>query len=162
MIVMDSCTVILLAKASVLEAFAEVHEARITGNVLDEVLKGKEKMQQDALLLERLHKEGKIVIIEHSKAVAGKLMKDFNMGKGEASTVAAAIGKNCVVATDNKQGRKAAAVNNLGLVGSPEITVSLYKKKEISKEKAAASIKTLKKEGWFGSYLIEKALEDVK
>jgi predicted nucleic acid-binding protein len=85
------------------------------------------------------------------------------MGAGEASIVAAGIEKKeLVVTTDNRQGRKATIVNGLSLVGSIEIIVSLYKRKKITYEKAGSAFKTLKEDGWFDSYLIEKALEDLK
>ncbi|MBI2151396.1 hypothetical protein HYU21_01570 [Candidatus Woesearchaeota archaeon] len=85
------------------------------------------------------------------------------MGKGEASIIAVSIGQNdSLVATDNKQGRKAAQINNIHLIGSIEIIISLYQQKKISLEKAKLSLQILKQEGWFNPYLIEKAMEDLK
>ena len=70
--------------------------------------------------------------------------------------------KNCAVATDNRQGRKAAKINNLSFVGSIEIVVALFKNKKISFEKTMTALKILRITGWFDDYLIEKAMEDVK
>lgn len=85
------------------------------------------------------------------------------MGAGEASVIAAALSeKEIIIATDNMQGRKVAKIFVLPLVGSIEIVVQLYMKKHISKEKAYEALHTLKGEGWFHDFLIEKAMEDIK
>ncbi len=160
---MDACSLILLAKASVLETILSAYTISITNNVFEEVMKGKAKMSTDALLLERLYNEKKMSVISADNTLTKKIMTDFNMGKGEASTIAVGLKeKDSIVATDNRQGRKAALVNGLPLIGSVEMIVSLYKRKKIDKHKATASLKILQEEGWFDSYLIEKAMEDLK
>lgn len=162
-LILDACSAILLAKASVLESLTETHKIFVTKAVYDEVIAGKEKMFPDALLVERLKDEKKISLIEPESSITSKLKADFNMGDGEASTVAIAINdKAAIVATDNLQGRKAAKINGISLVGSPEIIVSLFKKKKITGAKAKEGLKILKEEGWFDPNLIDKALEDVK
>ncbi len=161
-IAIDSCSIILLAKASVLEKTLETHILLITTEVYKEIMEGKKKMFKDALLIEKLKKENKINIIKTDAVLKKKMMQDFNMGDGEASVISSAVKKNIIVAIDNKQGRKAAEINNLKLVGSIEIIVSLLKKKKIGYEKALESLKILKEEGWFDNNLIEKAMEDIK
>lgn len=163
MIFADACTIILLAKASVLETTLKVYKLRITEAVYEEVIAGKRLMFPDALLLERLNNEKKVVIVSTVAELQHKLQTDFNMGKGEASVIAVGITeKNSFVATDNKQGRKVAQINNIPLIGSIEIIVSLYQQKKISLEKAKVSLLILKQEGWFNPYLIEKAMEDLR
>src|SRR3989338_485319 len=162
MMVMDSCSVILLAKATLLETAAVAYKVAITAQVEEEVLEGKKDKLADALLVERLVKESKLRIIDIDKKLSQKIADDFNMGKGEASAIAAAIKDKCIAATDNRQGRKAAVVNNIPLVGSPEIAVSLCRERRITKEKATAALNVLKEEGWFDQHIIEKAMEDVK
>lgn len=162
-IIADACTIILLAKASVLETAAAAYQIAVTAAVYEEVVGGKQHMFADALLLERLNKEKAISTSVSEEKLTQKLMKDFNMGNGEASTIAAAISeKEGIVATDNRQGRKAASVNNLQLVGSIDIVVALFRKKRIDMQKAIAALKKLKEEGWFEPHLLEKAMEDLK
>lgn len=162
-IVIDACSIILLAKASVLEVCAGVHHFCVTKSVFDEVLEGKKKFFADAFLLEKLVKEKKIFVEETDTRVTAKLIQDFRFGEGEASTVAFGIGKKeMLIATDNKQGRKAAQIYGLSLVGSIEIIVSLYIKKKINKIKAKEAIKKLQEEGWFHPLLIERAMEDIE
>jgi len=159
---LDSCTIILLAKSTVLEKLTENFTIIITKEVYEEIMKGKEKMFEDALLVERLNDQHKIIRKNCKNEIRKKLEQDFNMGAGESSTIALGIeNQKYIIGTDNKQGRKASRINNLNLVGSIEIVVSLFKKKSITKDKAYNSLKLLKDEGWFNDYLIEKAMEDL-
>jgi len=159
---MDACSAILLAKASVLESCADNQVIFMTPDVYEEVMAGKERMFPDALLVERLTENKKLKIIKEDRALTKKFMQDFNMGRGEASIVAITIKEiNTLILTDNRQGRKAATINNLSLLGSIEMVVHLYQKKKISREKAATALKILQEEGWFEPFLIEKAREEI-
>ncbi len=159
---MDACTLILLAKASVLETALENYNIAVTKYVYDEVMEGKSKMFQDAFLVDKLQKENKLKQVDSDRKMVEKLVQDFNMGKGEASTIAVAIKEKSMVATDDKQGRKAAKINNLALLSSIQVTISLYKKKRISREKVIQAIKILEEKGRFEKNIIEKALEGIK
>lgn len=163
-IIIDSCSVILLAKATILEKFSEWKKTMITGTVYSEVLEGKEKRFLDALLLERLVNEKKIHIDENfRKELVQKMVQDFGLGIGESESIAAASEtKNRIVITDNKQGRKAAKIQGLNLSGSIDVVISLYIAKKITKEKALSALQVLKKEGWFQDYLVEYAINEVQ
>ena len=163
-IALDSCSIILLAKAAVLETLADNYDLAITNKVYKEILDGKNKKFIDALLTERLVKEGAIKIkkVENDKLVK-KLIRDFNFGIGEAETLVLILGKQCeVIGTDNKQGRKSAMIYDLKLVGSIDLVMSLYILKLIDKDKAITALKKLKEFGWFQDYLIDNALGEVK
>ncbi|MBS3115305.1 hypothetical protein J4482_01610 [Candidatus Woesearchaeota archaeon] len=162
-ILMDACTAILLAKASVLESTARTFEVVLPKSVYEEVLAGKEKKFADALLTERLvqNKTIKVKDVENKK-MRDMIKHDFGMGIGEADTITLAFEEDQMVATDNKQGRKAAYINTLKLIGSPEIVVALMKMGKISKDKAKQSLKILKNEGWFNDLLIEKTVEEIE
>lgn len=162
-IVVDACSIILLAKAEVLETVTEAHTLTITKEVHEEVMVGKSKLFPDAFLIERLVREQKIKVISTDSRLTLKLEGDFNMGSGEASVVAEGIRfPDKIVATDNRQGRMAAKINNIKVIGSIEIIVALYKSKKINKDKAKAALKALQEEGWFEPLLIEMAQEDLK
>ena len=163
-IALDSCSIILLAKAAVLETLADNYDLAITNKVYKEILDGKNKKFIDALLTERLVKEGAIKIkkVENNKLVK-KLIRDFNLGIGEAETLVLILNKQCeVIGTDNKQGRKSAMIYDLKLVGSIDLVMSLYILKLIDKDKAITALKKLKEFGWFQDYLIDNALGEVK
>ena len=163
-LVIDACSIILLAKATVLEKVAEWKEVIISQAVYEEVIEGKNKKFIDALLLEKLIGENKINIQTGLKAeVKKKLVDDFCLGEGEAESIAIALNKkdNRII-TDNKQGRKASKIYGLNLIGSIEVIVSLFKLKRITKEKALGALAVLKEVGWFQEHLIEEALMEVK
>lgn len=163
-VAIDSCSTILLAKATVLETLADNYDLFITDKVYKEILEGKDKKFIDALLTERLVKESKIKInkVKNNKLIK-KLIRDFNLGVGEAETLALTLNKQCeVISTDNKQGRKVAIIYNLNLIGSIDIIISLYRLELIDKNKAISALKKLKEFGWYQSYLIDNALEEVK
>ena len=162
-VAVDSCSIILLSKATVLESFSKNYNLCITEEVYEEVLEGKHEKFIDALLTEKLVNENKIKIIKINDEIANKLIQDFNLGIGEAKTLGLLLDNKCeVIITDNKQGRKAAAIYNLNLAGSIDVIISLYKLKIIDKEKAISALKKLRDFGWFNEYLIENAMEDVK
>lgn len=162
MLIADACTIILLAKASVLEKASETYNLQITQEVHQEVMAGKEKLFVDALLVERLINEHKIKVVKVIYGIMKKIEQDFKMGLGEASTVAFALdAKEGIIATDNKQGRKAAMVYSLPLIGSIEIITDLYYRKRIDKAKALNSIQILQEKGWFNVSLIEKARGEI-
>jgi len=163
-VAVDSCSIILLAKATILETLSNKYDLFITEKVHKEILQGRDKNFLDALLTERLVKEKKIII---SKAVNNnltkKLMRDFNLGAGEAETLALVMEKQCeAIITDNKQGRKSAFIHGLNLIGSVDVISALYRLKLIDEDKAAEGLKRLREFGWFHDYLIDKALEDIK
>ena len=163
-IVVDACTLILLAKAGVLDEFVALFDAIVPQAVYDEVLAGKTKGAIDALISERLYQQQKLqVVMPKNIALIKKCATDFGMGLGEAQVIVHSLSEHVgVVATDNKQGRKAARVHNLQTVGSIEIIVALYRLKKISLTKAHVAFEELQKSGWFHHALIEQAHEEVK
>ncbi|MEK6983961.1 MAG: hypothetical protein AABX33_05285 [Nanoarchaeota archaeon] len=163
-IAIDSCSVILLAKATVLEAVASNYDLLISDNVYKEILQGKDKKFIDALVTEKLVKDGKLKISKVKEAkIIKKLIRDFSLGIGEAETLAFVLGSQCeAISTDNKQGRKVAKIYNLNLIGSIDLIISLFKLKIIDNYKAISALKMLKEFGWFQDYLIDSALEEVK
>ncbi|MBI2557711.1 hypothetical protein HYW20_00145 [Candidatus Woesearchaeota archaeon] len=162
-IAIDSCSIILLAKASVLEAAANKFKLIITNAVYEEILNGKNRKFVDALLTEKLVREKMMSIRKvKNKKIIKRLMGDFNLGLGEAEVLALTLEKQCsIISTDNKQGRKAAAICNLSLVGSIDIIVSLYRLKSIDSYKAIDALKKLREFGWFQDYLIDNAMKEV-
>ncbi len=161
---MDACSIILLAKATMIETLSNFHKISISEGVYIEVLEGKKEKTSDALLAERLVKENKITVIKPNKTqLLKKLIEDFGLGYGEAETISTYFDKNMdAVITDNKQGRKIAKIYNIPLIGSPEIVVALYKLKKIDKDKALSAIKSLSEFGWFENYILETAKENIE
>ena len=163
-IAIDACSVILLAKATILETFSKKYNLFATEKVYKEILEGKDKKFADALLTERLVKEQKINVANVvNNDLIKKLMADFNLGIGEAETLVLVLEKQCeIIVTDNRQGRKAALIYGLNLVGSVDVLIALHKLSLIDRDKAVNGLKRLKEFGWFQDYLIDIAMEEVK
>ncbi|MBI2139841.1 hypothetical protein HYU14_02875 [Candidatus Woesearchaeota archaeon] len=161
--VADACTIILLAKAGILEIAMDSFDVAIPEEVYNEVAEGKAHGAEDAFLLERLKNNKKFsLVIPRNKFMVEKIMMDFSMGKGEAAAVVFALeAKTDALATDNRQGRKVARINNIPLIGSISIITGLCKMKKIAKGKAIEAIEVLREEGWFEEYLIEEAKEEI-
>lgn len=160
--IIDACSVILLAKASVLEAFVDWKSITLPEAVYEEVMEGRKLKALDSLLTERLVVEKKMKVVQVAdKILLKKITDDFRFGKGESQTISIAIEQKLPVITDNRQGRKAAKVYGLKLVGSIEIVVSLVKANKIGKEKAISALRNLQKQGWFTDYLIDQAIREV-
>ena len=161
---LDSCSAILLAKATVLESMCKKYYLIMAKTVYGEILKGRDKKFMDALLTEKLVKEKKIIVktVINAKLV-NKLVRDFNLGKGESETLALVIGGECdAIVTDNKQGRKSALIHGLKLIGSIDVITALCNLKLIDKNKAQDGLMKLKEFCWFQEYLIDNAMEDIK
>lgn len=161
-IIVDACSIILLARATVFEELTKWKNLTISEEVYNEVLKGKDKKLLDALLLERLVKEKNIGLKKANQKIVNKLINDFSLGYGEAESIALALESKNVLLTDNKQGRKAAKIYGLTLIGSIEVIVSLYKNKRINKEKSLSALHILRRHGWFHDYLIEEAIKNIE
>ncbi|MBS3095569.1 hypothetical protein J4231_02735 [Candidatus Woesearchaeota archaeon] len=163
-VIADACSVILLAKSTVLEELAKWKQVIITKSVHREVIEGKEKMFFDALLTEKLIKERRILVDNSNvERLAQKLRDDFGLGDGEAESIALSSNmKDKIILTDNRQGRKVAKVYNLSLVGSIDVVVALFKADRINEEKANSALRALKRFGWFEDYLIEQAFQEVQ
>src|SRR3989338_10877873 len=107
-IIADACSIILLAKASVMEALLDWRDISVPREVYGEVIEGKEKKHYDALLTERLVKDKKMHITDiKNKRSLKRFEESYGLGKGEAEVLAGYLeGKFQGLLTDNKQGRK--------------------------------------------------------
>lgn len=161
--VIDACSVILLAKATVLERFVDWKEIIISKRAYKEVIKGKDKKCFDALLLDRLYKDKKIRIMgTKNKRLLNKLKRDYGLGDGEAETISAYLENKLEgLITDNKQGRKTAKVYGIEPIGSPDIIISLLMAEKIDKNKAINALNDLRRYGWFEDSIIDYALMEV-
>ena len=160
---LDACTVILLAKAGVLEDLVKAHTTFIPEGAYKEVVEGKKDMLADALITERLVGERLLEVVKSKDTkMLQKLEGDFGLGKGESETINIYFEKKLdAVATDNRQGRKTAKIHAIPLLGSPEIIVHLFKVGKIDRAKALLALKSLEEFGWFDGYLLEKAKDDL-
>jgi len=163
----DSSSLILLAKASILETVAKLSEMIISTGVYNEsVVQGKEKGKQDSLLIENLISSGKLGIRDAPRKKTKELKKSFGIRAGENETVAIAIKeKYQLLITDDKKCITVCKVLNIKFMIALDIVLDLYANRKISYEKAVDAFRQIKKYGWIGEDIIEnrwKKLEELK
>lgn len=158
MIVKDSMVLIHLAKITLLEKSCDFfRKVLIPDRVYQEIMKGKEKGHDDAILVEEMVKNKKIEIKSVKEKKLLEKANEFNIQRGEAEAVALFWQERAdYLATDDDNVRKKALLLNLKIIGTPSIIMNLYKKDKITKEKYLSSVNELKKIGWFGNQVIDK------
>lgn len=157
--VKDATVLIHLAKISLLEkSCGHFKKVIIPRLVYKEVREGIEKGYADAAVVVDAVKRKLIAV----KKVSGRLVRmcnSFSIYGGEAEAVALYWQeKDSVLATDDDNVRKKAAIISINVAGTPAILLKLVKKGYIGKEKFKESVSELRKVGWFSDAVLDKAL----
>ncbi len=163
MFIFDSSSMILLAKAGLLEKLLSERLAVIPTAVYNEsVVRGKEKGREDAYLIEHLVKSGKITISDPKKSTCIEIGSLFNLHSGERDVLALAKDMNikCIIC-DDKKAVNASKVLGLKYITALNVIVAMYIKGKISKEEAEKQIDILDEFGWYNNKLIKKARHDI-
>src|ERR1700730_10954713 len=112
MVVFDASTLILIAKADLLDLFLTSINVpvAIPSEVEKECCGFKKAL--DAIIIQKALDESRIKVFAlRNRRLVAKLQTDFNMGKGEAEAIALALdGKAQIVAIDDKNGIDACKV----------------------------------------------------
>ena len=105
MIVFNSSTLILLAKAELLDTFLAALNDKVVIPKQVETECCEEKQSVDALLIRKVIQEKKIFVQPlKNKRLYGKILTDFPLGKGEAESLALAVSQKArLFATDDKR-----------------------------------------------------------
>lgn len=162
MIAADSSTLILLAKAGLLDISLKHLKERLT--ITPSVyLEATMKETSDALLIRRRVEENKIRVVKvKQKYIYGKLVEDFNIGQGEAETIALCLTHKGIILTDDKKAIVTSKTFNVEFLTAPGILVALYKKKAVGKEEANLMLEKLEKMGRYSNKIIQRVKEDLK
>ena len=159
MIVFDASTLILLAKAELLEKFLEASEieAVVPREVAREACEVKESF--DALLIKRLIDEKKIrVEVLKDRALFEKLRRALRLGAGEAEAIAMAVAKRArIVATDDRNAINACKLARVPFTSAVAVLVRMYEKRAIGKDEALMNLATLEREGRYKKSIIAEA-----
>lgn len=165
LIVKDTMVLIHLAKVSLLEKSGALFgKVIIPPAVFEEaVVAGKEKKFEDALVIEQLVKDKKIVVKRVRQEELITKANQFNIFGGEAQAVALYWEKKAAwLATDDDNVRSKKEILDLNIVGTPAIILRLYQEKKIESLKAHQAIARLRKIGWFNSEVLDTMLSEVK
>lgn len=161
MIVFDSSTLILLAKAELLVRVVEEIRVIITDIVEKECTRKQEL--PDAKLIKKLIEDGKIKVQDYEGGKEGKkLGKDFNMGVGEISSLLLARKKECILATDDRQALKGCKILGVPFLTAIHFLLRLYERGAISQELALAKVKTLERFGRYNTEIVRDALQKIR
>lgn len=161
MIVIDSSSLILLAKLSIMDRVITSLKEKITitSGVLAECTAKRDLF--DSQLIQKRIEEKKIGIKEIKKR-EGDIQRDFNLGKGEAEAIALCQENNCLLITDDKKALNACKILNISFITVPNIVVQITNKRVIKREEAESYINRLKKIGRYGNEILRKVKEDIK
>ena len=155
-VISDTCSLILLAKATILETLANEAKIITSPSVYQEaVIKGEEKGYPDALIIKNLVSQKIIKIIQLKQ----KKTFGVTLGKGEEDVLALAQEiKFDLLLLDDKKAIKISKILNLPFTISPKVVVNLAQKGKIGKEKAIQALEVLRMEGRYSPDIIAEAL----
>jgi len=160
MIVFDASTLILIAKAELLDSFLTDSEleAAIPVEVEKECCGVKKSL--DALLIQKAVDERKLkVIAVKNRKLVVKLQGDFGLGKGEAEAIVLALAEKAeILGIDDKNGINACKLLGIAFITAIGILVRSREKGLLTGGEARAKLTTLAK---FGRYK-ESILEDAR
>ena len=159
MIVFDASTLILIAKAELLDLFL----ARISVPVAIPSEVEKEccgsKKALDAIIIQQALDESRIeVFTVRNRRLVAKLQADFSLGKGEAEAIALALNEKVqLVGIDDKNGIDACRVLGIAFTTAVGILIRSRDKGLLDGPDAIAKLALLAKYGRYKHSIIEDA-----
>lgn len=161
MVVFDSSTLILLAKADILDQFINDYEGKVLVPREVEKESCERKMSFDALLIRKRIQEKIIGVANISNtSLCARLMEDFRLGRGEAEALVLAIERKAkLVATDDKNAIKACKILKLSFTSAIAILIRLSEKGAIETERIKAALNTLIKNGRYSGEILKEVKE---
>jgi predicted nucleic acid-binding protein len=160
-IILDTSTLILLAKIELLPLLAEKTELKITQEVQDEAL-FKPKLYDARVIAEMLHR-GTIQVAKGTHgSIRQQIQNDFGLGPGEASALLLAREMNAPLATDDGLAIKAAKIMGIPFLTSIHVVTELYVKSRISQKTALVKLERLEEIGRYSLQIMEDARKSIK
>jgi predicted nucleic acid-binding protein len=159
MIVFDASTLILIAKAGLLDTFLDSSgmPVIIPCQVEKECYGSKKAL--DALIIQRAVTESRISVlsVSDSRQVA-KVAADFTLGKGEAEAIVLALNKNAaLLGIDDKNGINACRLLGIAFTTAISILIRTREKALIDGAQALEKLALLARHGRYKISLIEDA-----
>jgi predicted nucleic acid-binding protein len=147
--IFDASTLILIAKAEMLDLFLDRvgHEVAVPPEVEKECCSVKKSL--DALMIQKALDESKIQVIpvKNPKLVM-KLRGDFGLGRGEAEAIVLALTEKAqVLGIDDKNGINACKLLGVAFTTAIGILVRMYEKRLLTTSLALAKLDGLAKHG---------------
>ncbi|HII54245.1 hypothetical protein COX84_00625 [Candidatus Micrarchaeota archaeon CG_4_10_14_0_2_um_filter_49_7] len=162
--VFDSSTLILAARAGILShLFNMFTKIIIPDGVYNEVvIAGKQKLREDALIVEQEIKNNKIEVISVKKRDAvTKLLEEFNLQRGEAEAIVICLEHRALfLGTDDKEAIKVCRVYKIPFITALALTVKLAKERYILPTEAKLIMMKLEKVGYYSNQIVADAKKE--
>ncbi|MFN3530920.1 MAG: hypothetical protein ACK41Q_00155 [Candidatus Brocadia sp.] len=163
MIVFDSSTMILLAKADLLDLFISNFHGKvlIPESVMVEVCK--ERMEESPAIV-KLIKDKKIDVVKIKNAIQmKKLMEDFTIDRGEAEAIILALRKDIhVIATDDRNAIRACKMLKISFATTIAILVRAFEKNLMDRDSAFIKLQKLQTAGRYSKAIMNDATKQLK
>jgi predicted nucleic acid-binding protein len=158
-IVLDSSTLILLAKMDLLREVTSQFHATIPERVRQEALA---KQSPDAELIRLLIHKQRLEVIQAHKGSAKKLAEDFKLHAGEAEALALAIETEAPLAVDDGPTIKACKVVGRPFLMAIHFLIHLTESNRISREIALEKLDRVSTYGRYKGRIIQDAARRMK
>jgi len=159
MFILDASTLILIAKAELLDSFLASIEAEVAipPQVESECCGVKKRL--DALMIQKALDDSRIRVIGvKNRRLVAKLQADFGLGKGESEAIALAHAEGAqILGIDDKNGINACKLLGIAFTTAIGILVRSREKGLIERDAAIAKLATLARHGRYKNSVIEEA-----
>jgi uncharacterized protein len=159
MIILDASTLILMAKAELLDLFLASIKlpVAIPTEVEKECCCSRKAM--DALIIQKALDESRIeVVAVRNRRLVAKLQADFSLGAGEAEAIALALNEKAqLLGIDDKNGINACKLLGIAFTTAVGILIRTREKGLLEGPDALAKLGLLAKHGRYKSSIIEDA-----
>jgi predicted nucleic acid-binding protein len=163
-LIFDASTLILLAKAELLDLFLDDFQGTplVPGAVEAEATH--DTSRTDGILIRERIREGRLAVEEvRQPKVLSRLLQDFRLGSGEAEALALALEKEdrAVVATDDRNAIRACKVLRIEFVTSLGILAQAVEKGLLAPADGMKALERLKAYGRFRDEIIEEVARQI-
>lgn len=162
LVVSDSCSLILLTRAKLLDIVCKEFSVEIPSKIFEEVvIVGKELNKVDAFIIEKKIKTKKIFVKEISLNKLNELIQ-FNLDKGEEEAIMLSIQDNAdFFLADDKQAINTAKFLGINWISIPILIQSFYEKKKINQNDAFEALSIVQREGRYKLDFILEVLKNI-
>ncbi|MDP3765677.1 MAG: hypothetical protein Q8R04_04125 [Nanoarchaeota archaeon] len=159
-LVFDSSTTILLAKIHLLNTLTEKIKVIFPESVKEETTKKKDSL--DSKLIIKLVSENKIKVVKTNRSKVDKLIRDFNIEKGEAEALELAMEKKLILATDDGPSIKVCKILGIKFTTAIHFLIQFYENGLLDKKIALEKLKSLEKYGRYNYDIIKDAKNKIE
>lgn len=164
MIVFNSSTLILLAKAGILDEFLVAVNQRVVIPREVERESCEEKDSMDSLIIRKAIQDRRISVRSlKDKRVYTKISEDFLLGLGEAQGIALALSaKAKLFATDDGRAIQTCKLLKIPFTTAIDILIRLYEEGIVSKDEAHLKLAALVRYGRYKRGIVEDAISKLE